>query len=71
MREHHGNDDQYKYVMEEIRNEKIKPIVWGNPFKSARIAGFLAKTFNWIRDHELQQLREEYRNAQSLVYPCL
>lgn len=67
----YGDDEQYKYVMEEIKNEKIKPVEWENPFKSARLAGYLAKMFNWIRDHELQQLREEYDKAQNLVSPCI
>jgi hypothetical protein len=67
MQEWHGEDEQYKHFMEEIGKEKIEPISWENPLKSARLAGFLAKIFNWVRDHEVQQLREEYERAQAVV----
>ena len=68
MQEKYGEDEQYKYLIEQVKNEKIEPV--SMPLKSARFAGFLAKIFNWIRDHELQQLQEEYEHAKEIVRSC-
>ena len=71
MQEWHGEDEQYKHFMEEIGKEEIEPVSWEKPLKSARLAGFLAKIFNGVRDHEIEQLREEYERAQAVVSNCL
>lgn len=67
--EKYGEDEQYKYLIEEVKNEKIEPL--SHPIKSARFAGFLSKMFNWVRDRELQQLREEYEHSKEIVFSCL
>lgn len=69
IQEKHWEDDQYKYLIEQVKNEKIEPV--SQPLKSARFAGFLSKIFNWVRDHELQQLREEYEHSKEIVFSCL
>ena len=69
MEEKYGKDEQYKYLIEQVKNEKIEPVT--QPLKSARFAGFLSKMFNWLRDHELQQLREEYERSKEIVFSWL
>jgi hypothetical protein len=69
IHEKYGEDEQYKYLIEQVKNEKIEPV--SQPLKSARISGFLSKMFNWVRDHELQQLREEYDHSKEIVFSCL
>ena len=67
MQEKYAEDAQYKHIMDAIKEEKYQPLSIENPFKSTTVAGYLARMYNWIRDHELQQLREDYDNAQELV----
>ena len=69
IQEKYGEDNQYKYLIEQVKNEKIEPV--SQPLKSTRISGFLSKMFNWVRDHELQQLQEEYKHAKEIVLSCL
>jgi hypothetical protein len=64
----YGEDPQYKYIMEKVQNEKYVPMSFENPVKSARLAGYIVRFLNWIRDHELQQLRQEFENAQTIVF---
>jgi len=65
----YSEDKQYQYIMEEALKDKFTPMSLENPFKSTRVAGFMAKMYNWVRDHEIQQLREEYDKAQRFVWP--
>jgi hypothetical protein len=67
MHEKYGEDKQFKYIMNEIRQDGYRPMSIENPFKSAKVAGYMARMYNWIRDHELQQLQEEYEKAQTAV----
>jgi hypothetical protein len=68
MQEKYAEDAQFKYIMDAVKQEKYQPLSIENPFKSAKVAGYLARMYNWIRDHELQQLRQDYDNAQELVF---
>ena len=68
MQVKYAEDAQYKYIMDAIKQEKYQPMSIENPFKNTKVAGYLARMYNWIRDHELQQLREDYDNAQELVF---
>lgn len=67
MHEKYADDPQFKYIMEAIKKEKYQPLSIENPFKGTKVAGYLARMYNWIREHELQTLREDYENAQELV----
>ena len=67
MHQKHGEDKQFKHIMDEVKRDQYQPMSIENPFKSSKVASFVAGMYNWIRDHELQQLREEYEKAQVLV----
>jgi hypothetical protein len=69
MQEKYVDDAQYKYIIEGIKKEKIEPVQFESPLKGTKVAGFIARTLNWLRDHEIQQLREQYEQAQNLVFP--
>ena len=66
MQELYGDDEQYKYLLEEVRKDKIEPL--SAPLKGGKWAGFLAKMFNRLRDHELEQLRIDYEKAIGIVW---
>lgn len=57
MHEKYADDPQFKYIMEAIKKEKYQPLSIENPFKGTKVAGYLARMYNWIREHELQTLR--------------
>jgi hypothetical protein len=67
MHNKYGEDTQFKYIMDEVKKDEYSPLSIENPFKSTRVAGYMAKMFNWIRTHEIQVLREQYDKGQELV----
>jgi hypothetical protein len=67
MQEKYAEDPQYKHIMEGIKDERYQPLTIENPFRTTKVAGYLARMYNWIREHELQQLREDYADARELV----
>jgi hypothetical protein len=69
MQEKYAEDAQYKHIMDAIKNERYQLMTIENPFKSTKVAGYLARMYNWIREHELTKLREDYHDAQELVSP--
>jgi hypothetical protein len=69
MQEKYGSDKQYKYIIEEIKKDKIEPVQFESPLKGTKLVGLVARMLNWLRDHEIQQLREQYEEARNLVPP--
>lgn len=69
MQERYGDDKQYQYIIEEIKKDKIEPVQFESPLKGTKLVGLVARMMNWLRDHEIQQLREQYEQAQNLVSP--
>ena len=69
MEEKYGDDEQFKYYMEQVKNEKRPKVSFGRPIQNVKLAGFVTRMLDWIRDHEIQVLREEYEQAQKIVSP--
>jgi hypothetical protein len=67
MHNKYTEDTQFKYIINQVEKDEYRPLSIENPFKSTRIAGYMAKMFNWIRTHEIQVLREQYEKGQELV----
>jgi len=64
----YGQDAQFKYYIEQEKGQKYQPTkAFEKPMKSAKLAGFFTKIYNYIREHELDALRGEFEQAQSLV----
>ena len=64
-----GEDPQFKYYMQEENHKYEATTSFEKPMKSAKVAGVFARIYNYIREHELQILRQQYESAQLLV--CL
>jgi hypothetical protein len=66
MHAKYAKDPQFKYVLSQFKPNDVSTSI-EMEYKSTRIAGWAAKLFNWIRNHELRQLQEDFQNAKDLV----
>jgi hypothetical protein len=64
IHEKHGDDKQFQHFM---KDNEYRPASIENPLQRSKLAGYLAWMYNWIRDHEVQQLREDFQKAQDVV----
>jgi len=70
MERKYGSDPQFQYITSQMQPKEVtRPIE--RQYKSTLIAGWAAKIYNWVRDHELRQLQEDFDTAQQLVSPPL
>lgn len=66
MQTKYGEDPQFKHVLATELPTDISPAI-RNQYKSTWVAGWASRMLNWIRDHELRQLQEDFDNARQLV----
>ena len=62
----HGEDPQFKHTQSQTPPTATSKSIESQA-KTTRIAGWATKMYNWVRDHEVQQLQEDFENAIELV----